>query len=246
MFRLFFSCLSTFGIQGLIIYLQLKLAGEKKLKVPGIPHPLMLRGTPEDMYTFREIFMMKEYEIQLPDSLDPNIIIDAGANIGMTSVYLANRYPNAKIYSIEPDEGNFDQLTLNAAPYNQIIPIKGALWFREERISLVDKGLGNRSFMIERSTNGTMNGISISYLMKKFNFQKIDLLKIDIEGSEKEVFETDYQEWLPQTGCLIVELHDRMKAGCSRSVFKAISNYDFNLEVKGENLVFFNSKYSPS
>lgn len=44
-------------------------------------------------------------------------IIDAGANIGLTSVYLANRFPNARILALEVDQQNFELLAENARPY---------------------------------------------------------------------------------------------------------------------------------
>jgi hypothetical protein len=72
----------------------------------------------------------------------------------------------------------------------------------------------------------------------------IDILKLDIEGSEKEVFETGYEHWLPKINILIIELHDKMKKGCSRAVFNAISKYDFSFDIKGENIIFTNNAFN--
>ena len=83
--------------------------------------------------------------------------------------------------------------------------------------------------------------ISISKIMKDNNITVIDLLKIDIEGAEKELFESSFESWLPNTRVLVVELHDRMKPGCSKSVFSAICKYDFSFSHKGENLIFTNN-----
>ena len=69
----------------------------------------------------------------------------------------------------------------------------------------------------------------------------VDILKIDIEGSEKEIFEQGFEEWLPFTKILIVETHDRYKQGSSKAVLKAVSAYNFSLEVSGENLIFYNN-----
>ena len=77
--------------------------------------------------------------------------------------------------------------------------------------------------------------------MIEYNFPKIDILKLDIEGSEKELFETNFEDWLPKTKILIIELHDAMKTGCSKSVFNAISKYDFSFSIKGENIIFTNN-----
>jgi Methyltransferase FkbM domain len=76
--------------------------------------------------------------------------------------------------------------------------------------------------------------------MKERNWDTIDILKLDIEGAEKKVFESGYEQWLPKVKVLIVELHDRMRSGCSETVFKAVSQYSFSNEIRGENHIFFN------
>ena len=78
--------------------------------------------------------------------------------------------------------------------------------------------------------------------MKNNNIDSIDIFKIDIEGSEKELFEMNYEYWLPKTKCLIVETHDRMKPGCSESVLNTIRKYDFEKIESGENIVFVNNR----
>ena len=243
MFRFLFLCINNFGVAGIAIYLKLKLNRTKNINVPGFKYAITLRPVPEDKYTFREIFIKKEYEFDLPPNLIPKTIIDAGANIGLTSIYFATKYNHARIFSIEPDTSNFTQLKANSKPYERILPIQGALWHTSEMINIVDKGRGNRSFMIEQSHAGVIQGISVQNIMAQYNLTEIDIFKIDIEGSEKEVFEHNYDDWLPVTKCLVIELHDRMKTGCSKSVFSAISKFDFSMTIKGENLIFINNRY---
>jgi hypothetical protein len=75
--------------------------------------------------------------------------------------------------------------------------------------------------------------------MLENGLEQIDILKIDIEGSEKELFESDYDYWLSRTKILIIELHDRLKPETSKTVFKALLNYQFSVIIKGQNLVFY-------
>ena len=79
--------------------------------------------------------------------------------------------------------------------------------------------------------------------MQQFNMPHIDVLKLDIEGSEKEVFEENFEKWLPLTKVLIIELHDEMKKGCSRAVFNAMNKFDFSFDTKGENIIFTNNAF---
>jgi len=68
-------------------------------------------------------------------------------------------------------------------------------------------------------------------------------LKLDIEGAEKNVFEKKFEQWLPRVKILVIEFHDRMVEGCSSTVLKALSNYSFRSEIKGENTIFYNKEF---
>jgi FkbM family methyltransferase len=241
MLGMLINCIKHFGPAGLLLYLRIKLKRTSPLPLPGYRHPIHLRNSKGDFISFREIFFKKEYALELPPAIKPIVIIDTGANIGLTSVFFANRYPDAKIICIEPDTENFKCVVKNVSGYNNITPLNKALWHTTEMLSLANKGFGDRGFMIEEGNEKTTEGISLSAIMQQHGLSHIDILKIDIEGSEKEVFSAGYEHWLPKTKCLVIELHDRMKPGCSDSVFAAIANYDFSKSIKGENLVFINS-----
>jgi FkbM family methyltransferase len=240
MFKFLYLCLSRFGIYGLLIYFKFKFGSTKKIRVPGIAHPVGLRPGTADEYTFREIFITKEYDIATGIA-HPKYIIDAGANIGLTSIFFACLYPSATIISIEPDTGNFNQLLLNVKPYSNIIPLNAALWNSDESVRVTDQGFGIRGYVVEKASEGdSIGAITIENIMRIYDFPNIDILKMDIEGSEREVLETGYESWLPKVRCFVVELHDRMKPGCSKAVFSAVVQYDFSFSIKGENLVFTN------
>lgn len=244
MFSFLFNCLANFGLRGLIVYLKIKFNLTERISLPGLAYPLSFRPTRVDNITFREIFIRREYDIAFPPSFSPETIIDAGANIGFTSVFFANKFPAARILSLEPDLGNFNVLKRNLDPYHKITPIRSAIWRADELIHLVDEGYGERGFIVQSKGEGpSMPGRSIDSLLKEFDFKTIDILKMDIEGSEKVIFETNYDEWLRVTKCLIIELHDRMVPGCSKAVFTAINKHNFSMEVRGDNLIFYNQDF---
>jgi hypothetical protein len=66
--------------------------------------------------------------------------------------------------------------------------------------------------------------ISVADLMRSFDLDHIDVLKLDIEGSEKEVFE-DSAEWIDRVSAIAIELHDRFKSGCSRAFYAATTGF---------------------
>ena len=126
-----------------------------------------------------------------------------------------------------------------------IHPLQSGIWSTSTFLKVRNIGLGNWGFIVEEQKeedNDTFQAISINDILKIFNKSQIDILKLDVEGAEKEIFTSNYHDWLPNTRVLIVELHDRMKKDCSKALFKALLNYDFTVEQLGENLVCVNQQ----
>jgi FkbM family methyltransferase len=226
-------------IKGYFFHLKMKYVKEGIMDIPSVKYPVYFRPGTVDVYTIEEVFGRKEYDIDI--KYTPEFIIDGGANIGFTSVFFANKYPKAEIVAIEPEGNNFRLLLKNIAKYPNIKPLKSGVWGKDALLEVKDNGYGLRGFMVqevENETEQSINATSIKTLMQ--GNRLIDILKLDIEGSEKAVFEANPDEWLPYVKCLIIELHDRMVKGSSQAVFKALLKYNFSFSVKGENLVFIN------
>jgi FkbM family methyltransferase len=79
------------------------------------------------------------------------VIIDAGANIGLTSVVYANRYPEARVIAIEPEVSNFQLLKENAASYPNIELVHGALWKENTKLRILDPGSGSWAFRTQEA-----------------------------------------------------------------------------------------------
>ncbi|MFT7344374.1 MAG: FkbM family methyltransferase [Lentimonas sp.] len=242
----FYLLIKNIGISGIWMFIKLKANLVNKLSIPGVKHPVQLRKGTTDVPTFGQIFIHREYHVDL--EVDAVSIIDAGANVGLAGVFFANEFPSAKIISIEPEQSNFDLLVKNTSLYPNIHLVQKALSNTSDSLNMINNGYGNWGFMTEKIEDGKNNSeieiieaITIPEIMVQHNFKTLSIVKIDIEGFEKELFESNYEEWLPKTKCLIIELHDRMKMGCSKSFFKAISQYDFSFKMKGENLFFINN-----
>lgn len=208
----------------------------------GFEHPIRVRLRTSDTSLLEEVILNCEYEFKPPEP--PRTIIDAGANIGLTSVFLSNRFPNAQIIAVEPDPGNFAILQRNVAPYPNIRPMLAALWGRNQLLQLVDAGCGSWGFqtreMDQHAHGSGVPGMTVDGIMERFGWHHVDVLKIDIEGAEKEVFATA-SKWIDRVGMIIVELHDRLKAGCSEAVFSATTNFVHKVE-RGETIFLTRSE----
>jgi len=240
-----------FGSNGVLQATKVRLLGrplEIAVTIDEIIHPIYLRLRTTDVSLFEEIIVNSEYYFE--PSSPPQVIIDAGANIGLTSVYYANKFPDAKIIAIEPEETNFEMLKRNTDHYPNIFPIQGALWREEAVLNLSNPGTGNWGYQTneqqacETTEGGKIPGMTVDKLMEQYGCDFIDILKIDIEGSEKEVFETS-APWIDRVGAIIVELHDHFKTGCSRSVYSATTNFELEWR-KGETTFFVKKEYAPT
>lgn len=199
----------------------------------GIPHPVYLRTCTTDTSTYQELLLRNEYALPLP--FTPSVIVDAGANIGMASIYYALSYPAARIIAIEAEQSNFEMLRRNVAPYPNVTPVHAALWNRDGFISVSDPdpssgASGNWAFVTHEGNGTKVRAITVPTLMKEANVERIDLLKVDIEGAEKEVFESC--DWMDKVRALVVEFHDRFKPGCTAAM-STFAN-DFQTSQRGE------------
>ena len=223
------------------------------INIEGIEHPIYYRPQTVDKDIVKVIFeggcyILSRGTMSPPciENFEPKFIIDGGANIGGASVFFANRYPTAEIVAIEPEEENFKLLKYNAEAYPKVKPIHAALWHRDKKLAVGfgDLHCGPSGYMTSEGNDvshlETTRGITIEKIFRESGFDYIDILKLDIEGAEKEIFSEDgnYQSWLPYVKVLIVELHDRMKRGCSRNLFRAMSWYKYFFMIADENLIF--------
>lgn len=211
-----------------------------EFSIKGIKHPLFLRNNTTDILVFNQVFSFMQYQIK--EKTYPTFIIDCGANNGFSAVYFANKYPGALIIAVEPEINNFKMLLKNTAAYSNIKCINKGIWNKKANLEIIDYGGGEYSYVtkeVDYENEKTIAAVSINELVNEFNITQIGILKIDIEGSEKEMFEQNYDHWLSKTDILIVELHDRYKYGCSKSFFTALVNYDFTLGHKGDNIICY-------
>ncbi len=239
------SVFRKLGFSGVYFLILNKLNERKILKgvyrftLPYIQHPLYLRATTSDFKLFNNIFIDEEYNIPLP--FEPRTIIDGGANIGLAAIVFANKYPHAKIVCIEPESSNYDMLQKNIHQYNNITSIKAGIWRNSSFLNIENPQAGKWAFTIHETAQpdeNSLKGISLNDIIDECGWENADLIKLDIEGSEKEVFENNSSGWLNSAKGVIIELHDWIKAGCSRAVFSATNMYNFDNSSKGENTVF--------
>ncbi len=222
------------------------IATKISVMVPGSDYEVSLRLRTTDIPTFEQIFVRREYESpNLPDSA--KAIVDLGANIGLATVFFGIKYPQAKILCVEPGGANFTATGVNTAPLgDRVRKEHAAVWTRDGLINLHmenENGSALGAWGIQVSdqkgkSNETVKCCTIRTLLDRAGFDSVDILKVDIEGAELEVFSCDAKEWLPRINLIVVETHDRFRPGSDEAVRKAVHPMFEELPKSGENLFF--------
>src|ERR1700721_2914473 len=99
---------SALGFSGAVAFIFSKALGIHplfKTKVAGIKYPVYIRIGTTDATVLRQVLVEKHYDV--PCQIAPQTIVDAGANIGFSAIYFANKYPEATIIALEPESSIF-------------------------------------------------------------------------------------------------------------------------------------------
>lgn len=193
-----------------------------------------------DGAVFRQIVMEEEYatliELFTQLKLTPKLMIDAGANVGYTSIYFSAYYPDMKIIALEPKKSTYIRLVNNLKinQLNNVVSLQKGVWSKN---TFVKADLNFRdgqdwSFrLIEAKSSETalFEVTTIAELLK--NEDVLDFLKMDIEGGEVDVFKGNL-EWLTKVKVIAIEIHDEFE--CREEIETSLQQHGFELTHSGE------------
>jgi FkbM family methyltransferase len=201
-----------------------------------------VRPGTSDITVFEAIFDRGEYLLH-DLKLDASCIVDLGAYTGISSVFFAIEYPNARVIALEPATTNFYYLRRNISQLNNIRALQAAIWSEDAEVfvSNSEQQCPHWAFRTSLSADGSLEKVptlSMVGLLRLFGLTEIDLLKIDIEGAEEEIFSKGAEIWLPRVKCLVIETHDRFREGVDSLVTAKMEINHAELTQRGENRVF--------
>lgn len=154
--------------------------------------------------SYSEIFRKKIYQFK-PRSSKP-VIIDCGANMGLSLLYFSRTYPEAEIIAFEPDETVLLCLEKNIESQNikNVFLHKKAVWVEDTTLNFyTDFGMGGRIGIEYCGQKAQTVG---AIRLKSFLCRPVDMLKIDIEGAEYRVL-NDCEENLHHVDHIFIEYH---------------------------------------
>lgn len=233
---------------------------EMMLQLPGGgQRPFYFRpGSIGDQGVIQQIFHSADYQIA-PDARYQTLVrymnsganvgkrplvIDAGANIGASSVYFALQYSTGRIIAVEPERGNAELARRNCEGL-EVVVHEAAIGAESGTAFLSDPGHSDWGFRVSEIGEHAVPVITVREILRdaeKAGYFPL-VCKIDIEGGEAGLFAKNYA-WVDSFALIIIELHDWMLPGegNSRNFLRAISAHDFDLTWRGENAFCFNNR----
>ncbi len=209
---------------------KLPRSGEFRLHSRFARFPLVCRAGSSDLDVFSHIYVLREYA-DLKYSESAELIIDCGANAGFSTTYFLNQFPQSHVIAVEPDPANFEMLKRNVAPYgNRCTTLQAGVWSRAAGLCIMDAPFGDgrewaRGVREAKPTEKPdISAVEIGELLEHSPHSRISILKIDIEGSELEVFSASNRAWLDKVDCIFIELHGE---DCERAYLEAVTTAGF-------------------
>lgn len=217
----------------------------------GKPLKLYLRSHSSDLEVFHEVIIREQYAeslrmvVALAGVESCKTVFDLGANVGISAVYFQRSLPLAQIIAVEAEGSNYASLVKNLEQSGSVgvHPIHAAVWPRIERLK-IDRQFGDgREWAYRCLPDSAELGaasvatVTIRELRERFKADQVDLLKIDIEGGEFELF-ADAKltaETLEGVSVLVMELHGDSRA--NRQVIERIEERDYFTFAEGRQIV---------
>ncbi len=223
------------------------------IRLNGLDSPIWLRPDSSDIDTFCQVFADGQYDFarfpqheRLMDAYraalsrgETPLIVDCGANIGLSAVWFAHAFPDAEIVAIEPAPDNVELMRRNLSAYPNTKIVAGGVWDKPAALSIRDRNVMPWAYQVAESAPGA-SGVQSFTIADIAAGRPILIMKIDVEGSEDALFRSN-TDWLRNTALVIIELHDEKLPGqnTSRNFFRRIVSEDFEFAMNGENAFFF-------
>lgn len=241
------------GVRSALIGIASKILSRRLTLAMPSGGEVTIRSRNSDYATFRQIFATREYDLsgtaiaqQIAERYagilaagGVPVIVDAGANVGFAALWFARLYPQAKIVSIEPDPANFDLLSTNVRGQSQVLAVHAAIGAAAGFVQLSNQSMGWATQTTRVEAAAGIPIMTVDQAIAEVPNGVPLIVKIDIEGFEQDLF-SDNLQWLDKAYAVFVEPHDWMdpSANTSRAFQREFGRRDFNLYIRGENLLY--------
>jgi FkbM family methyltransferase len=216
-----------------------------------LPHQVDLRlGSSSDFSVFLQVFFEEQYAPVISlcnlNQIKVTHILDLGANVGFTSIYFARHFSDAQIFAVEPDLNNFKYLKKNSQNLRQIYCKKAAVWAYRTKLNptFEEQSDWGKTFIEDEALKPeSIDALSITDLLSEFDITALDILKIDIEGAEKQIFENNLA-FLKIVKVIAIEIHEHVIK--KDIIHHHLLQNNFIIMEQGELTIGFNRNFAPN
>lgn len=162
-----------------------------------------------DVPTFIEVFADGEYKLLTSQSNnDIRIIVDCGANVGLFAIWCSHHFPHATVICHEPVQRNRTLGVQNTNGLRLVTWKDTAVSNKFGNVTFTDEGPGS-TILWDGYTRATQNNVSVIDIIEEYSECSIDILKLDVEGSEYSIIGDDrFIGWSKQVRCIALEWHN--------------------------------------
>lgn len=179
-------------------------------------------------YQVKDIFYDESYKFK--SEIDNPLIYDCGANVGTSVLYFKKLFPNSIIKAFEADKKIFNYLMQNIKDLKDIQSFNNAVWINNDELCFNSEGADSGSLINDFECKQKVKAIRLKEFLQAE--EKIDFLKIDIEGAETDVI-VDCEDELKKVGNLYVEYHSIVdKKQTLDKILSAMANAGFNYHLQ--------------
>lgn len=184
-----------------------------------------------------EVYRDKTYQKYLPLQKEGTLALDIGAHIGIVSLYLSKYFE--EVISLEPSKQHFECLGRNIVSNNatNITMYNNALYIKEGEFPFggPDSNQTMRSLHVATWQDGKHNemvkAITIERLFETEKIEKVDFMKLDVEGSEVEIISSaGFKRVAPKIELIVGESHS-FAGRHPNQIKEAFKNAGFDYEV---------------
>lgn len=197
---------------------------------------IVVRNEAPDHEIYKQVFIAREYDFDFKHEI--RTILDLGAHIGLAAIFFAKKYPGAEIVCVEPSRDNFNIL-LEQELLWQAKRFCAAIGPTYGKVRVVEPtGEGSWARRTVPDDSGDVEQWHVPYIMSDSEWDRISLLKVDIEGAEAQLFGSD-TVWLHKVDAVMIELHEYIVPGVCDLVAGELMAHGLKFRgMRGENAVF--------
>lgn len=196
---------------------------------------VLLRYGTADSFILKEVYAQNIYE-KYYHPKPGDTVFDVGSHIGVFTLKASRLIGyTGVVWAFEPEPENFMLLRRNIALNNasNIKAFKKAVSSRKGTLRLYTHPTNTGGSSVQFATgkaSTSVSSITLDYIIQKHNIQRVNLLKLDVEGHELEVLRGT-PRFLEICEHIAIETHERRGGPSNGQIIKELRKHRFKTEL---------------